>query len=81
MITEDEFDAVLEASADLPQAKGMYLVDDYVTNLFLTVLDFQLEGRVVERAIVRYREHGYSSACLSSALQSTTQSLPGRTQS
>ena len=35
----------------------MYLIDDYVTNLFSTVLDFQIQGVVVERAIAFYREN------------------------
>lgn len=56
MIDQQEFDLILERCKELAPAKGMYLENDYVTNLLLTVLDYQLEGRIVEKAIAFFRE-------------------------
>ena len=41
----------------LPPSSDNYLVNDYVENLLLTVLDFQLQGVIVGRAIDYYRQH------------------------
>ena len=49
MSNHDEFDLIVQRCKDLPPAKGTYLESDYLTNLFLTVLDFRLHGTVVER--------------------------------
>ena len=57
MIDQHEFDLILERCKELPPAKGMYLEDDYVTNLFLTVLDFRLHERIVKKAIAFFREN------------------------
>lgn len=57
MIDQQEFDLILERCRELPPAKGNYLENDYVTNLFLTVLDYQLQGRIVEKAIVFFQEN------------------------
>ena len=51
MVREIEFDAIVERCRDLPPASGGYLEKDYITNLFLTVLDFQMRGRVIVNAI------------------------------
>jgi len=56
MIDQQEFDLIFERCKELAPAKGMYLEDDYVTNLLLTVLDYQLQGRIVERAIAFFRD-------------------------
>lgn len=55
MVTQREFDLILAKCGDLPSAQGIYLEHDYVTNLFLTVLDFQIQGPIVERAIAYYK--------------------------
>ncbi|MEA1965275.1 MAG: hypothetical protein U9O41_09190 [Candidatus Aerophobetes bacterium] len=60
MIAQHEFDLILQKSKSLPPAKGMYLEHDYITNLFLTVLDFQLSGHIVESAIAHYRKHQWN---------------------
>lgn len=60
MITQHEFDLVLQKCKSLSPAKGMYLEHDYITNLFLTVLDFQLPSRTVESSIGYYREHRWN---------------------
>ncbi len=52
-----EFQQLVTKCGSLPPAKGNYLVHDYVENLLLTVLDFQMRGTTVERAIDHYRQH------------------------
>jgi hypothetical protein len=56
MIDQQESHLIFERCKELPPAKGMYLEYDYVTNLFLTVLDYQLHGRIVEKAIAFLQE-------------------------
>ncbi len=57
MIDQQEFHLIFERCKELAPAKGMYLEDDYVTNLLLTVLDYQLHGRIVEKAIAFFQEN------------------------
>ena len=38
MIAQHEYSLLLNECKKLPPAKGMYLIDDYVENLLLTVL-------------------------------------------
>jgi len=56
MIGQQEIALILERCRRLPPAKGNYLENDYVTNLLLTVLDYQLRGHIVEKAIAFFRE-------------------------
>lgn len=60
-ITEIEYADILARCRALPPAKGNYLVDDYVENLMLTVLDFQMHGTTVDRATQYYRKHRCAS--------------------
>src|SRR5512145_2032927 len=55
--SEADIQRLIITCHSLPPAKGNYLVHDYVENLLLTVLDFQMQGTVVERAIDYYRKH------------------------
>jgi hypothetical protein len=55
MITPEEYLFILEQCMNLPPAEGVYLEDDYIVNLFLTVLDFRLKSNLVKRAIGHYR--------------------------
>ena len=57
MIAQQEFDLILERCRELPPAKGMYLEDDYVTNLLLTVLDYRLHERIVKKADEFFRKN------------------------
>ncbi len=60
MITHQEYNSILQKCRDLPPAKGRYIVHDYIENLFLTVLDFMMQGGTVERAIAYYRDNRWS---------------------
>jgi hypothetical protein len=55
--SEDDFQRVLAKCRDLPPIDGDYRRDDYVENLLITVLDFQLRGVIVARAMDYYRQH------------------------
>jgi hypothetical protein len=54
MILPDELDRLTRLCEALPPAKGNYLETDFMRNLLLTVLDFQMHGRGVENAINFY---------------------------
>src|SRR6266508_3583710 len=56
-VTEAEFSAIVAKCRTLPPAKGNYFIDDYIENLLLTVLDFQLHTIAVERAMQHYGLH------------------------
>jgi hypothetical protein len=57
MLTAHEHDMLVRRCRALPPAAQSYLVHDYVTNLMLTVLDFQLHTTTVERAHDHYQAH------------------------
>lgn len=54
----DQDVALLTAAChQLRPAQGMYLEDDFIRNLFLTVVDFQMRGTTVGRALEYYGTH------------------------
>ncbi len=38
----------------------MYLVNDYLENVFITVLDFMLQGGSIEKAIAYYKDNRWN---------------------
>lgn len=57
MISQQEFNLILRKCKELPPAKGMYLIHDFIENLLLTVLDFQMHNTAVKNAIAYYRDN------------------------
>jgi hypothetical protein len=57
VFSDTEMQLLLDACGKLSPAKGNYLETDYVSNLFLTVLDFMMHGAVVGKAIDYYAAH------------------------
>ena len=57
MITQQEYDLILRKCKEIPPARGVYLIHDYIENLLLTVLDFQMHNVGVEKAIAYYRNN------------------------
>lgn len=57
LFTDEELERVIRACRNLPPARGDYRVDDYVINLLVTVLDFRMQARVLNRALDFFREH------------------------
>ena len=60
MISPKEYSRILQECSELPPAKGTYLVQDYIENLMLTVLDFQMHNVSVEKAITHYRDYRWN---------------------
>ena len=60
MITDAEYQAILDRCRQIPPAKGDYREGDFVQNLFLTVVDFMLQGAVVENAVRHYRSNCFN---------------------
>jgi len=55
-VTSEEYQALKRACESLPSPKGNYLEPDFVSNLLLTVLDYQLKNTIVSRAYDHYKE-------------------------
>ncbi len=58
--TSQEYSMILQKCSEIPPAKGMHLVHDYIENLLLTVLDFQMHNTAVENAIAHYRDNRFN---------------------
>jgi hypothetical protein len=61
MVTEDDIERVAVAARELPPAEGATFEDDFVLNLFVTVLDYMLQTAVVMKALGYYREHRWDA--------------------
>lgn len=59
MADESEFNRLVEGCRALPPSQD-YSEDDYIRNVFLTVLDFQMVGQAVKNAIPYYETHHWS---------------------
>jgi hypothetical protein len=51
VITDYDIARMTQACRDLPEPVGDYVIDDYLTNLMATVVDFQNQTTAVERAL------------------------------
>lgn len=56
-MTLSETDILTEACRSLSPPKGNYLIDDFASNMILTVLDLQMQTTAVERAFRFFDEH------------------------
>jgi hypothetical protein len=56
-VSEPEMETLLDALRALPDAAGTYLEGDLLTNIFLTVLDLNMQPTTVSKAIRHYRRH------------------------
>lgn len=57
---DSEYQALLEKCRDLPPAQGNYRITDFVENLLLTVVDFQMHTTAVIRAMQYFAAHAKS---------------------
>src|SRR6266568_27504 len=56
MLTEEEVQQrLVEACRNLSPAENDYRIDDFIDNLMLTVLDFQMRTVAVERAMAHFK--------------------------
>jgi hypothetical protein len=56
VISESDIVKMTEACRELPAPSGDYLIDDFLTNLMATVIDFQTHTSAVERALRYFAE-------------------------
>lgn len=54
-VSDDELLAFAHLCSGLPPARGVYVQKDYITNLFLTVLDYKSKAESVRTALGNYR--------------------------
>jgi hypothetical protein len=54
VLTDVDLAKVLAVCQALPAAEGMYLEDDFITNLLATVVDYQMHTTAVQRALNHY---------------------------
>jgi hypothetical protein len=78
-ISPTEYRAILEACRQLPSPQGNYHVEDFVENLLLTVLDYQMQGAVVANALRYFRHHHGSTLQTYDALQRFLADYPNDT--
>lgn len=60
MITQDDVARVAAASSALPAATGNYIETDFILNLLETVLDYQMNTKVVVTALERFNANRWS---------------------
>jgi hypothetical protein len=60
MIDPADVDLVAKAAATVPPAKESYLEDDFVMNLMETVLDYQMDTKVVVKALEHYKDQRWA---------------------
>lgn len=55
-ISDEEFQTLIIRARTLPPARGVYVQTDYITNLFLAVLDYRSTASSVRRALGHFRQ-------------------------
>ncbi len=55
-VSDEEIRAFAYLCRGLPPARGVYVQKDYITNLFLTVLDYKSKAENVRAALLTYRD-------------------------
>lgn len=75
-VSDAEFATIVAECRTLPPAAGNYLIHDYIENLLLTVLDFQMHTRAVERAAQHYLKHRRDAVRTHEDLQELLASYP-----
>lgn len=75
-ISGRDLQAVIAASQLVPRTDSSYLVDDFVSNLLLTVLDFQMHTTAVQRAFKYYEDHLFDQVRTLDDLQALMDEYP-----
>jgi hypothetical protein len=57
MLSEDEIEALVGRTKELPAVGGDYLDTDLITCLFVTVIDFQMRTTTVEKALSYFEDN------------------------
>jgi len=75
-LSDSDFQRLVSRCSNLPPARQDYRVSDYVENLFLTVLDFQMDHVAIDRAIAYYRQNARKGIANSAALKDLLDEFP-----
>lgn len=75
-ISDRDLQAVIAAAQLVPRTDNSYLVDDFVSNLLLTVIDFQMHTTSVERAFKHYGDHLFDQVRTMGDLQALMDDYP-----
>lgn len=55
-VSDEEIQDFARLCSGLPPAQGVYVQTDYITNLFLAVLDYRSKAEGVRKALLNYRD-------------------------
>ena len=84
MVTDDDIDRVAAAARSLSPAAGIAEEEDFVTNLLVTVIDFQMNTTAVVRALDYFRNERWAEirtmADLESVVGRFDDDQPGNTE-
>jgi hypothetical protein len=70
MVTDDDVERVATAARKLPPAPGAFLEADFVTNILVTVIDFQMNTTAVVRALDYFRSERWAEIRTMAELES-----------
>lgn len=76
MISEGDVERVAAAARGLPPAVGVYVEDDFVTNLLATVVDFQMHTNAVVKALGHFKESRFDEVRTLADLQAVMDRFP-----
>jgi hypothetical protein len=76
VITEIDIERVAYAGAKLPEAAEVYPEEDFVMNLFVTVLDYMLNTTVVSRSLEYFRKNRWAGIRTLDELERTMTRFP-----
>lgn len=79
-VSDPEMETLLDALRGLPDAAGTYLEGDLLTNIFLTVLDLNMQPTTVSKAIRHYRRRRSGELWSLPDLQSLLERYPDGTE-
>lgn len=76
MISEGDVERVAGAARGLPPAVGVYVEEDFVTNLLATVVDFQMHTSAVVKALGYFKERRFDEVRTMADLQAVMGRFP-----
>ena len=75
-VSEQELERVVLACRSVPITRAEYQQEDYLTNVFLTVLDLQMHNVVVDKSIQHYRDNRWDEIRTLEDLEGFLESYP-----
>lgn len=75
-VSDSELRLLIDACRVVPRVIGDYQQNDYITNVFLTVLDLQMHNVVVNNSIIYYRDNRWDEIRTIDDLQAVLDRFP-----